>query len=232
MSNWKFWAIGIAAGIAGMIVGSALSNSGDDIVNRVTARLDAMDAKIDAMITDAKTAATGSAKIDGIEGATSALSTAVADMKQNLQALQTRISEAPDVQGAVAALDKRLDDLGTSFKDATQKILTAAAPPTATKDAGNAPAAGGASDAAALQAALGPDGRALGPGETLVLGERRVFVRRLVSGSDVAATAEVTVVGGDAAELTAGKPLDLGGGCTVELLGVADGTGYFKPAGC
>jgi len=229
MSNWKLWAVGISAAVVGMIVGSAFSNSGDDIVNRVTARLDAMDAKIDAMITDAKTAATGSAKIDGIEGATTALSNAVAEMKQNLQALQTRIGEAPDVQGAVQALDKRLDDLGASFKDATQKILTAA---TSTGTPKNA--AGGAepADAASLQAALGSDGKALGPGETLVLGERRVFVRRLVSGSDIAATAEVTVVGGAAAELTAGKPLDLGGGCTVELLGVADGTGYFKPAGC
>lgn len=72
---------------------------------------------------------------------------------------------------------------------------------------------------------LSDSGLELRVGQTATIGEVKLFVQRLPGN-----TVQLMQVGGGALTLDVFRPIDLGNGCTVSLLGVQDGAAYVEPA--
>ncbi|MDY8109616.1 hypothetical protein U0C82_10755 [Fulvimarina sp. 2208YS6-2-32] len=87
----------------------------------------------------------------------------------------------------------------------------------------------GSGDAAALAEEIGATGAILLPGQAAIFGDAQLDLAS-VDGDNGAAS--VTVSGGEPQDVAAGDSIDLGGGCSVTLTGVAAGAAYFASAEC
>jgi HAMP domain-containing protein len=247
--NYTALAIGGAL-IAGVAIGAAIGSRASHEIAAVSQRLDAVEArvseKVDAMggqveemvraAVPADALSALSDRADALEGQmTEVTSKAQSATSDELKAVEQRVNTMAE---QIAALIGRMNSAGSAqpaapaggasdAPAASSEAETPAADPTATQSA-VAPSASETGAIDDLASRLGPNGAALAPGQTAKFGEASVFLSRIDTATG---DARVLVVGqGPAGVGPASGSLSLPGGCTLSLVGVADGKAYLDAA--
>jgi hypothetical protein len=219
----------------GIVVGAALG-SGDEAALRVKRDLEERLEQAQQAAAEAVAAAEQAA-----EGAASQAATAASEQVTALEGkigdLESALAEAGDSE-EVAAIRNRVQVLAEQMAATIAAMQSGAgmapaasgdgAPAKPAAEAAPQAAQGGDADVAALEEAIGADGLVLAVGQTGSVGETRVFMSRLDS---EAMEARVMVVGqGPATVGRESGPIEVGGGCSLSLEGIADRRAYLKPS--
>ncbi|MFN3614612.1 MAG: hypothetical protein ACK4WC_08635 [Rubrimonas sp.] len=215
--------------VVGVVIGAAIASRNDDAMQALSTRIAAAESGVaeqfEALKASLDDSAAGEAlaaldaKAAELAAQVAALTEGAGEPDAALSALEARVNT---LAGQMAALVARMNEIGTASPSpaAPQTAAPAAAP--------EAPAAPAADDRAErLQASLGEGGVALSVGQTASIDGAAVFLSRI---DDATGAVRVQIVGRGPAMIGGGAdPVSLPGGCTLTLLGVADGRAFLQP---
>lgn len=220
--------------VVGVIIGAAIGSRNDEAMQALSTRLTAAESTVAQQIAAFQENLTGLGDM-GASDAVAAVEAKAADLAAQVAALTEGAGQADP---ALAALEARVNTLAGQMAALVGRInegAVAAAPSassTAAPEAAAAPAepaaADDGADAQRLESELGDGGVALSVGQTASIDGAAVFLSRI---DEQNGTVRVQIVGrGPAIVGGAADEVSLPGGCTLTLLGVADGRAFLQPA--
>lgn len=227
--------------VLGAVVGSAVASRGGDETKALNARIEALEASLAEELELKAAAMTKSVDYvnDRIDELETSMETDDGDdeIAEDVDAVADRVTVMARQMAALIGRIAAMEAAPAAPAAAPAAAATPAADEAANDDAADegAPAEAAAADeepaaesAAALAAALGEDGVAISVGQTARFGDAVFFLSRLDADAGAARLlamgAGPVLVGGDAGAY------DMGDGCALTLLGIAEGKAFLKPA--
>jgi uncharacterized coiled-coil protein SlyX len=218
--------------VVGVIIGAAIASRNDDAMQALSTRMAAAESGVAEQFEALKASLSDTAAGDAL----AAIDAKAAELAEQVAALTAGAGEADP---AVAALEARVNTLASQMAALVGRMneigaapsgdAPAAAPQAAAPAEAPAEAPARAADDAAerLQSELGEGGVALSVGQTASIDGAAVFLSRIDAENGAV---RVQIVGrGPAMIGGTADPVSLPGGCTLTLLGVADGRAFLQP---